>query len=81
MQTEIKYHNLRNINFLKKSAKVKNITILLFMTLDMSLIDGKGALKDQRQFLTTDSPLKMMKNVFYFTLKALFVFKIFKFLS
>ena len=32
-------------------------------------------------FLATESPLKMMKNAFYFTLKALFVFKIFKFLS
>ena len=28
-----------------------------------------------------ESPLKMMKNAFYFILKALFVFKIFKFLS
>ena len=28
-----------------------------------------------------DSPSKMMKNVFYFILKALFVLKIFKFLS
>ena len=28
-----------------------------------------------------ESPLKMMKNVFYFVLKALFVLKIFKFLS
>ena len=27
------------------------------------------------------SPLKMMKNAFYFILKALFVLKIFKFLS
>ena len=26
-------------------------------------------------------PLKLMENVFYFTLKALFAFKIFKFLS
>ena len=35
-----------------------------------------------RQFLTTESPLKMMKNVFfYFMLKALFVLKIFTFLS
>ena len=31
--------------------------------------------------LITECPLKMMKNVFYFTLKALFVLKIFKFLS
>ena len=28
-----------------------------------------------------ESPLKVMKNVFYFILKALFVFNIFKFLS
>ena len=28
------------------------------------------------QLLTTESPFKMMKNVFYFILKALFVHKI-----
>ena len=28
-----------------------------------------------------ESPLKLMKNAFYFILKALFVLKIFKFLS
>ena len=33
------------------------------------------------QFLITESPLKIMENAFYFTLKALFVLKIFKFLS
>ena len=38
----------------------------------------KGALSGLRQFLATESPLKMMKNAFYFTLKALFVLKIFK---
>ena len=41
----------------------------------------KGALSDLRQILTTESPLKMMKNAFYFTSKAFFVLKIFKFLS
>ena len=41
----------------------------------------KGALSDLRQFLATESPLKMMRNAFYFTSKALFVLKIFKFLS
>ena len=40
----------------------------------------KGALSDLRHFLTTESPLKM-KNAFYFTSKALFILKIFKFLS
>ena len=41
----------------------------------------EGSLSSFRQFLATKSPLKMMKNAFYFTLKALFVLKIFKFLS
>ena len=31
-----------------------------------------------RQSLATENPLKMTKNVFYFTLKAIFVLKIFK---
>ena len=34
-----------------------------------------------RQLLTIDSPLKKMKNAFYFMLKALLVFEIFTFLS
>ena len=41
----------------------------------------KGALSGLRKFLATESPLKMMKNTFYFTSKALFVLKIFMFLS
>ena len=45
------------------------------------LLQFKGALSGLRQFLTTKSPLKIMKNAFYFTSKALFVLKIFKFLS
>ena len=44
-------------------------------------ISVKVALSGLRQFLATKSPLKMMKNAFYFTLKALFVLKRFKFLS
>ena len=41
----------------------------------------KGALSGPKQFLAAESPLKMMKNAFYFTPKALFVLKIFNFLS
>ena len=41
----------------------------------------KGALSGLRQFLAAESPLKMMKNAFYFNLKALFALKIFKFSS
>ena len=41
----------------------------------------EGALSGLRRSLETESTLKMMKNAFYLTLKALFVLKIFKFLS
>ena len=41
----------------------------------------KDALSGLRQFLEAESPLKIMKNNFYFTSKVLFVLKIFKFLS
>ena len=41
----------------------------------------KGVLSGLRQFLAFESPLKMMKNAFYLTLKAGFVLKIFIFLS
>ena len=41
----------------------------------------KGAFQGLTQFLAPESPLKKMKNAFYFTLKAPFVLKIFKFLS
>ena len=39
----------------------------------------KGALPGLRQFLANEIPLKMMKNTFYFALKALFLLKIVKF--
>ena len=41
----------------------------------------RGAPPGLSQFLATESSLKMMKNAFYFTFKALFVLKVFKFLS
>ena len=52
-------------------GKIQSLAIELF----------KGALSGLRQFLAAETPLKMMKNAFYFTSKALFVLKIFKFLS
>ena len=39
-----------------------------------------NALSRLRQFLAIESPLKTLQNAFYFTLKALFVLKIFEFL-
>ena len=38
----------------------------------------KGALSGLKEFLATENPCKMMKNAFYFTLKTLFVLKIFR---
>ena len=53
-----------------------------YLTLKMfiSKLNSKGVLSCLRQFLATESPSKMIKNV-YFTLKALFFLKIFNFLS
>ena len=54
---------------------VRTLTFYIVMTLVL-----KGTVSGLRQFLAAESPLKMMKNTFYFTSKALFVLKIFKFL-
>ena len=56
-----------------KLIKMWQFTLLVIMF--------KGALQGLRQFLITESPLKVTKNAFYFTLKAIFVLKILKFLS
>ena len=41
----------------------------------------KDVLLGLRQFLSIENALKMTRNAFCFTLKALFVLKIFRFLS
>ena len=41
----------------------------------------KDAPSGLRKILATESPLKMMKNAFYFASKALFILKIFRFSS
>ena len=38
-------------------------------------LNFKGALSGLRQFLATESPLKMMKNAFYFHLKSSFCYQ------
>ena len=72
----------------KKSSKQYNSQIFSFLFKTVArYFDGKvlwyfkGKQSSLRQFLATESSLKVMKNVFYFTSKALFVLKIFKFLS
>ena len=54
------------------------------MASDMSAILLKVGLSPSKKICViclAEGPLKLMKNAFYFTLKALFVLKIFKFLS
>ena len=46
-----------------------------------SFIKTWTLLSGLRQFLASESLLKMMKNVFYLTVKTFFVLKVFKFLS
>ena len=56
------------------------LLVLLNDCFNFNMLFLKGALSGLRWFLATETPLKMMKNPFCFTLKALFVLKIFKFL-
>ena len=53
--------------------------LTLWQTLPVVLL--KDTPSGLRQFSPTESPLKMRKNAFYFTLKTLFVLEIFIFLS
>ena len=94
---KLKFDILKPFTSTKLSPKLKNhvLNVLQHITLDyfefilhfcwsigvLTEKHVKDALEGLRQFLITESSLKMMKNAFYFTLKALFVLKIFKFLS
>ena len=69
-----KQHSTRK----KYSLKLSSLSLKV---LNLDWLHFKDALSGLRQFLATESPLKMMKNAFYFIIKALFVLKIFKFLS
>ena len=61
---------------------VSTVFVILYWYMDLICSwTFKGAPSGPRQFLGTESPLKIMSNAFYFTLKALFVLKLFKFLS
>ena len=72
----VKIFLLMTFIYIYISSKTSNILAQLLNDLYF-----KGALSGLRQFLAAESPLKSMKNTFYFTSKDLFVLKIFKFLS
>ena len=67
-------------SFLKILHRVLNMSLKLLCSQACKFVKTfecfKGTLSSLRQFLETECPLKMMKNTFYFTLKALLVLKI-----
>ena len=73
---------LRNISsvmeeyLLYKNCEKPNVSLELFSQNGFPEV----AFSSLRQILPTKSPLKMIKNTFYFTWKALLVLKIFQFL-
>ena len=57
----------------------KSVNAFIYQKLvPIERLNRKGALSDLRHFFVAESPLKMMKNYFYFTSKTLFVLKIFQ---
>ena len=76
--------------FKQKKNMLKNVKVLLqkyFYNFSFNALRPtffnilKRRTLRSEQFLATESPLKTMGNAFYFTEKAVFVLKIFKFLS
>ena len=78
MKTELHFkYNIKN-----EVAKNYRITIAEYIHKSIiKMISIKGALSSLKMFLASKSTLKVMKNVFYFTLKVLFVLKISQVLS
>ena len=56
------------------------MTDSLYLGKIQMIITIKGALSGLRKNLVTESPLKIIKNAFSFTLEALVFLKLFKFL-
>ena len=76
------YVSLRNVEHLDKIECFNEETkVSRFTSKTIQRTKGlKGALSGLKRLLTIESPLKMTKTAFYFSWKALFVLKIFKFL-
>ena len=65
------------MNMKQRNVTTINYSVVIFQETELL----KGPLSGLRQFLASESPLKLMKNAFYFTSKFIFVLKIVKFLS
>ena len=68
--------SINRLYLLESDEKDENVKIRFIDDADI-----EGALLGPRQLLKNESPLKMMKNNFYFTVKAFFSIQILKFLS
>ena len=64
-----------------KENGLKKLSLMPKQFLVSWKVQLKVALSGMRQFFVTEIPLKMKKNTFYFILKALFILKMFKFIS
>ena len=73
------YREICIIKLASKRGKKKNFVLIQDMSEAFAELTSR--LSSLRQFLAAESPLKMKKNAFYFTLKALFVLKLSTFLS
>ena len=86
--TSPKLHNFKivlvkkiSLEFLRRISSVLKENFVKHLSWSFFIETIKDALSSLRQLLATESPLKVTKNSFYFTSKALFVLKIYKFLS
>ena len=73
----------RNVGVLYKTSTLINskcLQSIYFSFINSYIKVGLSPSKKICGICLIESPLKMMKNAFYFILKALFVLKIFKFL-
>ena len=59
---------IRNAFYLHEKLLMR---LLFFLKNELYVREFKGALSGLRQYLANESPLKMMKNAFYFTLRWL----------
>ena len=83
---DVNYCNVKIVNhvFLLDFASISNklsISCQIRFLLIFSWVKVGSSTSKKKFICLNHSPSKMMKNAFYFILKALFVLKIFKFLS
>ena len=70
---------MQNHNSLRKETSCKILDgDTKCSVFEVTVEEPRGGLLGLKPFLKTESTLKMMKNVFYFTLEVLLVLKLFK---